>query len=977
MKNIIAYSVSLFSLLILFSCKGQKQAFVVKKDLPEDNLPSPTILASVEDSLQAMILDSLKIHTLIKGSIARTTYELVFYNPHEQQLAGKFFFPKERNQMISRFALEIEGKWREAVVVPAEKGRVAFENTVRKNVDPALVEYASGNIFKAMVFPLPPKGRRRMQISFDERLYSVSAKEFQSLFQFRSLFKEKIPYVLQEVFVEGKAKASMLDHPSIEGLQPIPTGLYGKTEGTNKFVEDFSILQKGDSKEATTIVEEGQGGETWFSALVEAPFNGKQRARPGRVILYWDVSHQGKKRKPKQDLEALTLMLKKSMSKEFELTVHFFDFGIRKSKTYKIAEYEDILPLLEEIKLTPFDGMADFDLLKLRKADYPADKCPDEIWLFSNGQSPFGEEQSGDIPFYSILSAPTHNYPFLNKLSRESGGDLIDIYNEGMAAIESSFMVNKPRLMEIEVVKGKVAELYPRIGTAVQSPFFLQGKLLSDECELLLKFGYEKGEGQYPYKVKATINKAQNLGSGNLLAKQWASSKLSFLMESPRKNKDAILELGMKHKLISPQTPMIVLDRIQDYIDYRIEPPEEWKATYQKAIAYQEKKKKVKLLTHLDELAEEFEARKIWWDTEFKIPDGMYQQEPKTKSRESGASNDDEEDYDTFGVFSGTDDLPPPPPLGVEKKNKANKAIEGGISMAKPKLDAAYFEAFKEQDEKSWDSIYFKQKKDYGRLPAFYLDMADWFYDKGQGATALRIVSNLGVLELSNHELMRILAYRFQQWGKTEQAIILLEQVLDIRGEEPQSYRDLGLAHASIEQYQEAIDWLYEVVRRPWNDRFPEVGVVAAHEINAIIARSEEPLATSEIDERFIADLPCDLRIVMGWDANDVDLDLWVIDPRGEKCYYRHQLTEIGGMISKDFTGGYGPEEFLIKNAMKGRYKIKANYYGDNRQSLNGHATLYVKAILDYGRKGQRSQDIILRLEREKQVLEIGEIVVE
>jgi uncharacterized protein YfaP (DUF2135 family) len=45
-------------------------------------------------------------------------------------------------------------------------------------------------------------------------------------------------------------------------------------------------------------------------------------------------------------------------------------------------------------------------------------------------------------------------------------------------------------------------------------------------------------------------------------------------------------------------------------------------------------------------------------------------------------------------------------------------------------------------------------------------------------------------------------------------------------------------------------------------------------------------------------------------------MDLWVIEPTGEKCYYSHPSTKIGGRLSKDLTGGYGPEEYMVKNAL-------------------------------------------------------------
>lgn len=46
----------------------------------------------------------------------------------------------------------------DGVPVPRQKARVAFEEEVRKQVDPGLVEWSGGNMFKTRVYPIPMGG---------------------------------------------------------------------------------------------------------------------------------------------------------------------------------------------------------------------------------------------------------------------------------------------------------------------------------------------------------------------------------------------------------------------------------------------------------------------------------------------------------------------------------------------------------------------------------------------------------------------------------------------------------------------------------------------------------------------------------------------------------------------------------------------------------------------------------------------------
>ena len=193
---------------------------------------------------------------------------------------------------------------------------------------------------------------------------------------------------------------------------------------------------------------------------------------------------------------------------------------------------------------------------------------------------------------------------------------------------------------------------------------------------------------------------------------------------------------------------------------------------------------------------------------------------------------------------------------------------------------------------------------------------------------------------------------------------------------EPQSWRDLGLAQAENRQTQQAVNNLYEVVRRPWHNRFPDIELIALAELNAIVATAPEKLDTSAMDQRLLRNLPLDLRAVLSWDADNTDIDLWVTDPNGEKAFYANRLTYQGGASSRDFTGGYGPEEFSLKTAKPGKYLVQAQFYGHRQQVVAGATTLQLKLTTGFGTAQQKDQSVTLRLKGNKEVVTVGEFVV-
>jgi Ca-activated chloride channel homolog len=147
-------------------------------------------------------------------------------------------------------------------------------------------------------------------------------------------------------------------------------------------------------------------------------------------------------------------------------------------------------------------------------------------------------------------------------------------------------------------------------------------------------------------------------------------------------------------------------------------------------------------------------------------------------------------------------------------------------------------------------------------------------------------------------------------------------------------------------------------------------------ELNSIVTTTKEKLDTSRIDPRLLKNLPLDLRVILTWDADNTDIDLWVTDPDAEKAFYGHRLTHQGGRMSLDFTGGYGPEEFSLKRAKPGKYKVEAHYFGDRRQNITGVTTLQVKLATKFGTAEQREEIVTLRLKGRAETVFVGEFEV-
>ena len=117
---------------------------------------------------------SLRSRAVVADPLAFTELHMVFQNPQDRQIEGRFEISLPPGAAISRFAMKIGGDWQEAEVVELQAARRAYEDALHRRQDPALLEKNAGNRFSARVFPIPPRAVKEIIVSYSEALPSNS-----------------------------------------------------------------------------------------------------------------------------------------------------------------------------------------------------------------------------------------------------------------------------------------------------------------------------------------------------------------------------------------------------------------------------------------------------------------------------------------------------------------------------------------------------------------------------------------------------------------------------------------------------------------------------------------------------------------------------------------------------------------------------------------------------------------------------------
>jgi tetratricopeptide (TPR) repeat protein len=942
-------------------------------------------------------ITELKIDIQVIGNISRTTLDLTFYNVLSRQLEGEFCFPLGEGQSVSAFALEVEGKMREGSVVTKQEGRQAFESVVRRRIDPGLLEWTAGNNFRARVFPIPAKGSKRIRIAFEQELLSS-----------RNAYVYFLPMgysqAIDRVFVHAEViSQTSKPEPAGSGIttlefNSVNTGWVGQLT-FERYTPSAPIAFEIPRSERTQHVftEQLGGDSSCFYLSVEPVQYLQEKKLPSRICLLWDVSASGKMRDLKKEKEILAAYFSRIKHASIRLVTFSNEVDSDQEFTLDHGTCEALNKALDKLY---YDGGTQLGALDLK--NYPCD----EFLLFSDGLSNFGEQdmQLSKAPLLAIASSQNADYALLNYLAKATNGRFINSLTCTVMEAVRMLETQPYRFIGASCKNSTISNTYPSLPSDFRRSFALSGILKGTEGEMILNFGVGS-DILYSEKVKInqSAGKAGAESTQGILRRVWAEKRIAELDGRFEENKELITQLGKSYSIVTRNTSLLVLDRLEDYVQYHILPAD---ATMRKDyLAILDNRVKEKIAgnkIHIEQVVADFNKRQEWWKTDFK-PEAIRKGSSKRNGNGSGGSSDS-----TVVMY----DMVSPAPLRESYESEGGSEYKTGMAtgsyllrardgnsnakrlkvFSDKNMDSPFDGQTGEIELKNWDpnepyltvlkqcskgellETYRKERDRYKDSPAFFLDVSDYFARQGETRMALRILSNLAELKAEDHQALRVLAHRLQQQGSIKLAISCFRKVLKLRGEEPQSYRDLGLALAENKQYPEALKMLCRVVNRSWDSRFPEVESLVAAEINHILKQSNLSRPDS-LDPRLVADMPVDVRVVINWDSNDCDMDLWTTDPYGELCMYNHPLTKAGGRISRDFTGGYGPEEFLIRKASPGKYSVQVNYYGTHEQTLFGPTTVQAELYTNYGKAGEKKKVITLRLKSNKEVIDIGDLV--
>jgi len=947
-------------------------------------LPPPALMVRQQKKSVPLQLTKVAIRAKVVGHLAETEVTMTFYNPNRRRHEGDLYFPLPEGSTVSGYALDVKGMMVDGVVVEKDRARQVFEAEVRKGIDPGLVEWTKGRNFKTRIFPIPPRGTRTVRVSYVSEVVQTRRG---AVYYLPLSYRKKVKRLsLRVEVVKAAAKPTVL----AGGPRGLRFGAWRDSfvaKATLKNVKLTKDLQVALPRleRRPVRVEQADDGTVYFSIrdVVTHQVAGTKKAKPRKIALYWDASLSRKGAHAKE-LKLLERYLAGLGQQGVQVQLVVFRNAAERTRRFELPAGRKAL--LSALRGVSYDGGTQVGAVKRVRGKV------DLVLFFSDGISSFGKEKPPKLggAVYAINDGAVANHAFLKYLALRSGGAYLNLKRVSVAAALRSIGREALSFISAEA-RGVAAEsVYPRLRTPVHGTFTLAGKLKGKVGQVTVRYGVGQ---RVTHQRTFTIRRTEVI-KGDLLRRDWAQKRLEELLVFPERNQDAMTELGKAYGIVTPGTSLLVLERLSQYVEHEVRPPASWvsmRKKYDAAMARKKLAQKKKERSKLKRVLALWKSRVAWWKKRYKYPKNFrYRDRSVAKGarrrRRPSARRPRPPRLQALRRANGGSARHEEADARAGKKGK-RKAGGPQVKIKAWDPKTPYLAALKAAPARRRYAVYLQQRDKHGQAPAFYLDCAHYFRRVKQRRLALRILSNLAELELANPALLRVLAHRLAQVGQLDLSIAVFEKVRKLRPEEPQSFRDLALVlerradrsrrrrrRRARADYGRAMALLSKVVMNKWQ-RFDEIEVIALTELNNMLPKARRlGLRKLPVDRRLIKRLTMDVRIVMTWDADLTDMDLHVVEPSGEEAYYSHNRTTIGGLVSRDFTQGYGPEVYAVRRAMRGRYRIRTKYFGSSAAKLSGGVTLQVDIYTNYGRRNQKRRSLTLRLTKRKETFDVGSI---
>jgi Ca-activated chloride channel homolog len=533
-----------------------------------------------------------RVTVTIENQVAVTRVEQEFVNEHEWEAEGVYVFPLPEGAAISKFTMWVDGTPVEGKILAADEARAIYEEVVRNRRDPALLEYVGRDAVQARIFPIPPGGSRKIELTYSQVLpldnglvryvYPLDTEKFSA---------RPLEEVSVHVDVRSPDPMHALYSPTHQGR------IYVERDGDYRArvgyeardllpEQDFELIYTvgqaddvADDVRVNLLTYRESADADGFFLLLAAPSVEVDEARviPRDVILVLDTSGSMEGEKIKQAREALAYVLE-HLNTEDRFNVIAFSTGLRQygRGLRPVSEAREAIAWVARLEAI---GGTDINRALLEALAQADAERPTLLIFLTDGLPTEGVTEIDQI-LDNVAGAAADNvrlFPF------GVGDDVNTLLLDTLAERHrGSVSYVRPH----ERIDEEISAFYARIKTPVLSDVALDfdGVMVEETyphplpdlfagAQLIVTGRYRDGgparitlSGHVNGERQEFIHEGvfQTSGGDDFIPRLWATRKIGHLLTQIRLHGerqewvDAIVDLSVRYGIITPYTSFLI-----------------------------------------------------------------------------------------------------------------------------------------------------------------------------------------------------------------------------------------------------------------------------------------------------------------------------------------------------------------------------------------------------------------------------------
>ncbi len=592
---------SLIRVLVLFAlCLGitsiaSAQGVIVPG--PCRRCPTPPIVDRPPVNLpRALPVKSIKIDTKITSQVATTHVEQVFRNNTPFTLEGTYFFPIPETASIAEFAIWEGDKRMVGEVRTREEARRIYDEIVRRQRDPGLLEYAGKDLFQASIFPIPPNSDKKLEITYTQVVRAEGGT-----------VSYRYPLGTGRQMVEIGSVSGRIEIEAREALRNVysPThgidvkrandrrSLVSFEAASGKEAQDFQLFYTISKEDfgLTLLTHREPGRDGYFLLMISPKEDWSDQEYSAKDVVFvvdtsGSMAEEGKMEKARSALLYGVRILRpqdRFNVISFAGEERLMETGLIAADDKGRARGESFVKGLKPVGGTNINGSLQASLAQFNDDNRERPKI---IVFMTDGLPTVGTTNVAQIVenvrkaskpgvrLFTFGVGYDVNTALLDKLAAENGGvaDYVEPKEDLEVKVSSFFSkVNYPVLTNLKLDMGGAQTdlVYPRgipdlfRGSQVTLIGRYSGEANLESVRLTLT-GQSGGSARtYHYNDLSFPRRNEN---NDYLPRLWATRRVGWLMEQVRSNgeqkelRDEIVDLGTRYGIVTPYTSYLAIE---------------------------------------------------------------------------------------------------------------------------------------------------------------------------------------------------------------------------------------------------------------------------------------------------------------------------------------------------------------------------------------------------------------------------------